>query len=114
MSKFIFENDSKVPMCNLNDSNMVIVCKANFESGDRLEEFCGDGKWWATGGGSPLKHDSIFRVLAKPYTLEDALLEVASSEDAAEFFHKDKSVMSVKVAHEIINKLAASMEGGDK
>jgi len=114
MSKFIFENEEGEFLDSLSRDNFeqVVNCWLYSNTGK-----CGqlqrkrtelNDKWANEEDGVELRLIGIYRVLAKPYTLDDAL------EDAAAICAKRPSQVTRQendLYMNIIRKLAASMEG---
>jgi len=120
MSKFIFENEEGEFLDSLSRDNFeqVVNCWLYSNTGK-----CGqlqrkrtelNDKWANEEDGVELRLIGIYRVLAKPYTLDDAkqdiCKEAASRKPNSNSLDPEHKV-GAKFAMDIIDKLAASMEG---
>ena len=106
MSKFIFENEKGVEFSKLPSDKKILVIEAFSRGGADI--LWGDGSWSRVGGtATSVSLTGVYRVLAVPYTLEDALKEIASIAIA----EGDIRQVNVNDAMDLLRKLAASMEG---
>ena len=117
MSKFIFENEEGEFLDSLSRDNFeqVVNCWLYSNTGK-----CGqlqrkrtelNDKWANEEDGVELRLIGIYRVLAKPYTLDDAMSEIMAMSNTASAFVHSVRVVNLCEAKKIINKLAASTEG---
>ena len=113
MSKFIFENKEEynLEQCIGCGESFIIDCWTGIGDGE-LEVLFG-GEWKKANKQAALSKQSVYRVLAKPFTLDDAIKGLMACEDDARNFHAEQPVLTLKQAVSIVNKLAESL-GGDK
>lgn len=105
--KFKFENKEAYDLYQLTPDQTAAVANAYARNYDLLEVLH-DGKWMACGTKEMLHRKNTYRVLAKPFTLEDAISGIHDIQD------NDDSVSDGAIGFmlKIVNELAASL--GDK
>lgn len=114
MSKFIFENKENTCFCDLSGEDMRHAMNSiqELDGHGELQRYCNDEWVFSDSFDGDILYE-VFRVLAKPYTLEDALSDLGRMQ--VENNNSDISasmVIDTFHAMQILEKLAASL--GDK
>lgn len=109
MSDYIFENKNELYLRDCKPEEIGAVYKAYWDNSEYLEIQHGDEVWYQIGG--DVYEDAVYRVLAKPYTLEDALKEIDSKAFHIDCGEYSGYVVKLDNADSIIRKLAKSLGG---
>ena len=108
MSDFIFENEDQLPLADCGAEAIGVVNLALYHKSNVVECLSPISGGWEVFTFSHATIEDVFRVLAKPYTLDDAKSEIGGILDKMtgfELCHKAE----IQVC---LEKLAASMGGG--
>ena len=115
MTDYIFENEEQAVFHLCTPEQQAEISRAKYEGNERLHTMVGS-EWGGSLDNTDVGIYRIYRVLAKPYTLEDAKQDICSeaalrksNSNSLDPEHK----VSAKFAMDIIDKLAKSL-GGDK
>ena len=111
---FIFENEKELYLRDCDAEHVGLVYQAYWDNSDLVQIMDSRGEWYIVVS-SELYSESVYRVLAAPYTLEDSLedLSIKSQLLSAEYGLVAVKWIKENEARDLLIKLAAS-KGGDE
>lgn len=105
--EYLFENKEKKPFFDLPEKTQALIVKHK-QKGE-VEQFVQNYTWYEADECN-LHFDSIYRVKAKPYTIEDAREEILSAFSSISHMG-GQPLTKEEIVRRAFDKLAASMEG---